>query len=256
MNKARRQNPFAAVSAKAEKACRLNLPQRRVTHITEDDTYRRWWLEETRQRIDRTCVRIWRPKKRLRQELRETTETEKMELFAQLYSHQRLDLVHGQGPIRDPSGEREVLVPNLITFVLRGAAAADGVPKTEIKYLTPGERVNQDSAGFCQALTDSFSCERVVGLDIAHRWDAGVYHMRRQFLGKFANPRGADTRGGIGLITKDTIHYHQEHVQLRVLEAEERLYNADVKNKAGDLHKINLCVATLKKRNRGHGPNL
>ncbi|KAJ4291384.1 hypothetical protein N0V88_005977 [Collariella sp. IMI 366227] len=309
---AKGQNPFVAAAARAEEACGLNfttpvatlpisaaevadlkpkegdaitvpnavatLNAQRVAHMRDENTFRRWWLTDTRQHIDRTCVRMWRPKKRLRRELREATEVAKMELFAQLYPHPRLDLNEGQNPIHDVSGEREVLVPSLVAFISRGASAGEGGPKAEIKYLAPGERVDQDSATICQALTDSFVCKRVSGPDIANRWASESNHMRRRFVGKFADPRLAPgeysntilifatgvvvvgkagkLRGGIGLLTKDTVHYHEEQVQMRVLEAEERLAKADTSSRNADLHKIKLCMTALKKRNRGHGRNL
>ncbi|KAK4152408.1 hypothetical protein C8A00DRAFT_34935 [Chaetomidium leptoderma] len=256
----------------------------RIEKNTQDGTFRRFWPKQTCAHIDRTCTRMWRPKKRVRQQIndQDATEDSMMELYTRCFPDRATGAANnsddGTGS-DEGSGDREILLPSLVTFVSRGAAAAaDGGPATEIKYLPPGARDRQDRQTFCQNLTDSFACERVRAPDIGARWHPNTSHIRRRFVGKFADARlgptefshtmlvfvagvcigtGARAKGGIGIAVKDTVHHHEPKVQNRLVAAEGRLYKAQAsKTNPSDVRKMRLCVAALNKPNRGHTRNL
>jgi hypothetical protein len=121
----------------------------RVEKDPKDGTFRRFWLEATHAHIDRTCSRMWRPSKRLRQRIHDTGATGDalVELYTRCFPDKVVATENSQasdGNGRDPqssdgqgAGRWEILLPNLVTFVYRGKAA-DGEPATEIKYLKPG----------------------------------------------------------------------------------------------------------------------
>jgi hypothetical protein len=213
---------------------RLSVMQ--VEKDPNDGTFRRSWLQATHTHIDRTCTRMWRPSKRLRQQIRDTGTTGDalVELYTSCFPDRVVATENGQpsnskgsdgkGSDGQRAGRWEILLPNLVTFVSRGEVA-NGGPVTEIKYLKPGERDRQDRAAFNQILTDSFSCERVRAPDIGARWHPCGSHIRRRFIGKFADSRlgpgeysrtmlvfvagvcageGSEVCGGIGIVTKDT----------------------------------------------------
>ncbi|KAK4038620.1 hypothetical protein C8A01DRAFT_37459 [Parachaetomium inaequale] len=281
------------------------LPTFRVEKDPHDGSFRRFWQAATRAHIDRTCSRMWRPSKRVRQQLGDAgaTEAARVELYTRCFPDRA-----AAGADTDREGDSnntsssntcpeprkwEVLLPSLVTFVLRDGAAADAAdaaaPTAEIKYRQPGERNRQSPKAFIQALTASFACERVRAPDVGARWQAQTSHMRRRFVGRFVDETrpagdkdkdedsalasrstmlvfaagacvtdggGGHTRGGVGLVTKDTIHFHEAAVLEKLIAAEMRLYGRPATPSAADARKLRLCVAALEKPNRGHSRNL
>ncbi|KAK3292018.1 uncharacterized protein B0H64DRAFT_468940 [Chaetomium fimeti] len=62
-------------------------------------------------------------------------------------------------------------------------------------------------------------------------------------------------RGGVGLVTKDTTHFHEYPEWQRVHDAEARLSNAAAEQslQPADVRLVGLCAAALKKPMRGYG---
>jgi hypothetical protein len=238
------------------------------------------WTDERKAHNTRTCARMWRPNKRTRDEMgKGMSEDELVILYDSLYpdrwSKKWKDKNKGKGKSPDPGPE--VLVPRRVTFVSRGdAATAGGGPATEIKYLEPSERDKQYSASFCQNLTDSLSCKRVKAPFIEKNPRNPEWRFPRRFVGNFADGRlqeseyshtmlvfaasvcdgqGPRAKAGIGLVTKDTVHYHEpeQRQPLMAAEREARLDQPPQAKAAGLFH---LCDEALKKPDRGHNREL
>ncbi|KAK4235133.1 hypothetical protein C8A03DRAFT_37030 [Achaetomium macrosporum] len=256
----------------------------RLTHVDiyklTEKHYVRRWTEERKQHNDRTCARMWRPNKRTRDKMEKGLSVDSLvDLYNTLYPDKWASKSKGKSS-DGADRRREVLVPSLVTFVSRGDAAASGDgPATEIKYLGPGERDKQDSASFYQNLTDSFSCERVIapclengvsGWYVNDPADEGNL-MRRRFVGKFADGRlregeyshtmlifaasvcsgnGPQAKAGIGIVTKDTVHYHDARARERLMQAEHEANLSDLKEQ--HLQSLKLCLRALTNPNRGH----
>ncbi|KAK4121883.1 hypothetical protein N657DRAFT_635349 [Parathielavia appendiculata] len=155
----------------------------------------------------------------------------------------------------DGQGARswEILLPNLVTSVSRGEAAADGGPVTKIKYFKPCERDDRHSATFCQAPTESFSCERCADSRLG---PGECSRTMLVFAAGVCTREGVQPHGGIGIVTKDTVHFHEAKVQERLLAAADRLYANPNKKPTDEMRKMDIFQSGLDKPARGHSREL
>jgi hypothetical protein len=115
---------------------RLSVMQ--VEKDPNDGSFRWSWPQATHTHIDRTCTRMWRPSKRLRQQIRDTGTTGDalVELYTSCFPDRVVATENGQpsnskgsdgkGSDGQRAGRWEILLPNLMTFVSRGEVANGG----------------------------------------------------------------------------------------------------------------------------------
>ncbi|KAH6615534.1 hypothetical protein B0J18DRAFT_493411 [Chaetomium sp. MPI-SDFR-AT-0129] len=311
----------------------------RLDYCAERKELVRVWQEEARRHIERVCVGMWRMGKKVRQELggmmvmmRESGEGEggkvdvasaadaaRLELYLRCFpgttagttgTATAAGTATAPAAGDPPAAGKEVLLPRLVTFVLRDVnpregASEGGKPdatgqghnpvnplrpgRAVIRYLEPGQRDRQGQVSLTNALTEAFVCVKGMAPAVEDRYDPGQSHQRRRFVGRFTDEgdqneddqeddggkekgwactmlvfaagvcvgEGKSARGGVAVVTKDTVHFHEERVLKSLLEIDKRVEAMGFERASmADLKKLKLCINALEKPNRGHNRNL